>query len=130
MNRRMKKPLAWVGNTKKSLCAFPASVKRLMGNALLDAQYGGKHPDAKPLTGQTTFKGSQVLEVVDDHDGDTYRTMYTVRFEKAVYALHAFKKKSKRGIATPKQEIEQIKQRLKLAEQRYIDWMSGKRIEP
>jgi phage-related protein len=80
-----------------------------MGFALFTAQVGGKHPDAKPLKGH----GSGVLEVVEDFDGSTFRAVYTVRFEKVVYALHAFQKKSKKGIKTPKAELDLVKARLK-----------------
>ncbi len=75
---------------------------------------GGKHPDAKPLKG---FGGAGVLEVVDDHQGNTYRAVYTVRLSEAVYALHAFQKKSTAGIATRKQDVALIKQRLKQAQE-------------
>jgi phage-related protein len=68
------------------------------------------------------FAGAGVLEIVDDHDGDTYRAVYTVRFAGAVYVLHAFQKKSKRGIATPKAELDLIKQRLKRAREDYEQW--------
>lgn len=84
-----------------------------MGFALSVAQSGGKHPDAKPLKGH---KGAGVLEVVDDFDGDTYRAVYTVKLEGVVYALHAFQKKSKRGKATDKTDLDLIDQRLKLAQ--------------
>ncbi|WP_371819377.1 type II toxin-antitoxin system RelE/ParE family toxin [Tolypothrix sp. PCC 7910] len=95
---------------------FPEDVQQVMGYALYRAQCGEKHPDAKPLKG---FKGSGVLEVVEDFDGDTYRAVYTVRFEKTVYVLHAFQKKSKHGIATPKKDVELIKARLKRAKEHY-----------
>lgn len=103
----------WVGSSLEDLKAFPAPVQRFMGFALRAAQEGGKHPDAKPLKG---FGGAGVLEVVDDHDGDTFRAVYTVRFSDAVYVLHAFQKKSTRGIATPKREMDLIRRRLKEAE--------------
>ena len=80
---------------------------------------GLKAPFAKPLRG---FGSAGVLEVVDDYDGDTYRAVYTVRFAGAVYMLHAFKKKSKRGIATPKAELDLIKQRFKRAREDYEQW--------
>jgi phage-related protein len=70
-----------------------------MGAALWDAQIGDKASSAKPLKG---FGGASVLEIIDDFDGDTFRAVYTVRFAAAVYVLHAFQKKSRRGIATPK----------------------------
>ena len=83
-----------------------------MGFALYEAQRGAKHVSAKPLRG---FKGAGVLEVADDFDGDTFRAVYTVRFSDTVYVLHAFEKKSKRGISTPKREMDLIRVRLKLA---------------
>lgn len=108
------KPLRWVGSSKEDLCAFPRNVRRSMGYALHFAQAGDKHPSAKPLKG---FRGAGVLEVVEDHDGNTYRAVYTVRLAGAVYVLHAFQKKSKKGAATPKRELDLIRKRLKLAEQ-------------
>lgn len=87
-------PLYWVGAAKRDLLAFPEAV----GAALSVAQFGGKHPGAKPRKGA----GSGVLEVVEDHDGNTYRAVYTVRFHWAVYVLHCFQKKSRRGIRTPR----------------------------
>lgn len=87
-----------------------------MGFAINDAQNGDEHPRAKALKG---FGGRAVLEVVDDEDGDTYRAIYTVRFAGVIYVLHAFQKKSKKGIQTPKREIEIIKVRLKTAESHY-----------
>ena len=80
---------------------------------------GGKHPSAKPLKG---FGGASTLEVVSDFDGDTFRAVYTVKLKGAVYALHAFQKKSKKGIATPTKEMEIIKDRLKAAENHYLKW--------
>lgn len=77
-------------------------------------------PSAKPLKGI----GSGVVELIEDFDGDTYRTVYTVRLQKAVYVLHAFKKKSKRGIATPKSDLDLIKRRLKDAECDYAERFS------
>lgn len=87
-----------------------------MGFALYLAQTGGKHANAKPLKG---FGGAGVLEIVDDHDGDTYRAVYTVKFADAVYVLHAFQKKSKTGVKTPPADIEKMKRRLKAAEEDY-----------
>ena len=87
-----------------------------MGVALNHAQLGGKHPAAKPLKG---FGNAGVVEIVDDFDGNTYRAVYTVRFKDVVYVLHAFQKKSKKGIATPKSDIDLIKVRLKFAQQDY-----------
>ena len=108
------KDVVWVASSLDDLKEFPESVRQSMGFAIFQAQCGGKHLDAKPLKG---FKGSGVLEVIEDFDGDTYRTVYTVRFGDAVYVLHAFQKKSKKGIATPQHDIAVIKSRLKMAEQ-------------
>ncbi|HET8656737.1 MAG TPA: type II toxin-antitoxin system RelE/ParE family toxin [Longimicrobiaceae bacterium] len=112
MNEPKSKPV-WVGSSLEDLKAFPREVQRVMGFAIRTAQEGGKHPDAKPMKG---FKGASVLEIVEDHDGDTYRAVYTVRFDDALYVLHAFQKKSKKGIATPKHELDRIRARLKEAE--------------
>jgi len=87
-----------------------------MGYALHFAQHGDKHPAAKPLKG---FGGAGVLEIIEDHDGDTYRAMYTVRFAGAVYVLHAFRKKAKKGIATPKRDMDLVKARLKRAREHF-----------
>ncbi|TAN58801.1 MAG: type II toxin-antitoxin system RelE/ParE family toxin, partial [Rhodospirillales bacterium] len=108
------KPLGWIGNSKDDLLAFPQDAIREIGHALFVAQTGGKHACAKPLKG---FGSAGILEIVEDLDGDAYRAVYTVRFAEMVYVLHAFQKKSKRGIATPKLEIDRIKARLKLAEE-------------
>lgn len=111
-----EKPLKWIGSCLKDLRAFPDDVIDVMGYALDLAQFGGKHPDAKPLKGH---KGAGVLEVVEDYDGDTYRAVYTVRFAGVIYALHAFQKKSKKGIATSAKDLETVTSRLKLAEEDY-----------
>ena len=114
---RGEDPLYWVGSSKRDLLAFPEAVKDGIGTALSVAQFGGKHPAAKPWTGE----GSGVLEVVDNHDGDTYRAVYTVRFARAVYVLHCFQKKSHKGIETPKTDVELVSRRLRLARQDYED---------
>lgn len=93
--------------------AFPRQVRRGMGKALYAAQDGETDPSVKPLSG---FGGRSVLEIVADHDGDTWRAVYTVRFQDAVYALHAFQKKAKKGIATPKKEMALVHRRLADAE--------------
>src|ERR1700680_1881287 len=95
---------------------FPGRVRRVMGFAINDAQKRDEHPRCKALKG---FGGRGVLEVVDDEDGDTYRAVYTVRFAGVIYVLHAFQKKSRKGIETPKHEIDVIKARLKVAEAHY-----------
>jgi phage-related protein len=115
------KPLAWIASSQKDLRAFPEDVKDVMGFALHLAQAGGKHAAAKPLAGF----GGGVIEVVDDHDGDTYRAVYTVRFEGIVYVLHAFQKKAKRGIKTPQPDIELVRSRLSLAQADYKVRMKG-----
>jgi phage-related protein len=114
MSASPPKELVWIGSSLKDLREFPEDVRQVMGFALYMAQSGGKHIAAKPLQGHG---GAGVLEVVDDYDGDTYRTVYTVRFTEAVYVLHTFQKKSKRGAATPKREIEIVNARLELARQ-------------
>jgi phage-related protein len=116
---KARKPLVWVGGSKHALSAFPRPVKIKLGFALHEAQIGKKHPDAKPLRG---FGGAGVLEVVADHAGNAYRGVYTVKFEGRVYVLHAFQKKSTRGIATPQKEIELLRERLKWAESDYERW--------
>ena len=99
------KPVWWVGSAKADLIAMPAEVVDLFGYALHLAQAGGKHPQAKPLKG---FGGARVLEVVDDFRGDTFRAIYTTTIGDAIYVLHCFQKKSTRGIATPRREMEKI----------------------
>lgn len=116
-----EKPLFWIGSSRDDVRKLPDEVKREIGYALDYAQRGGKHPDAKPLQG---FGGASVLEIVEDDDGNTYRAVYTVRFAGAVYVLHVFQKKSRKGISTPKHEIDLVKTRLKYAEQHYKVWLT------
>jgi phage-related protein len=108
------KEITWVGSSRDDLQRFPDPVRKLIGFALFQAQCGGKHLQAKPLKG---FKGGGVIEVVDDFDGDAFRTVYTVRFAEAVYVLHAFQKKSKSGIQTPRHEMDMVRARLKIAQE-------------
>jgi phage-related protein len=108
------KPLHWIGSSKRDLKALPKSVEDLFGFALYLAQAGKKHEQAKPLKG---FGSAGVLEVTEDWDRNTYRAVYTVRFKSAVFVLHVFQKKSKRGTATPKADLDLIRERLKVAEQ-------------
>lgn len=115
MRRRTPKPLEWVGSSKTDLREFPEAVRDHMGFALFQAQVGLKSTAAKPLRGF----GSGVLEIVSRFDGDTYRAVYAVRFEKAIYVLHAFQKKAKAGIATPRHELDLMARRLKAAEIHY-----------
>jgi len=109
----MEKPLIWIGSSHKDLMALSANVRRFVGYALSLAQAGDQHDAAKVLKG---FGGAGVLEVVTDDTGGTYRAVYTVKFDEAVFVLHCFKKKSKRGIATPKEDMDIVRARLKLAE--------------
>jgi len=104
-----------VGSSKADFLEFPGPVKDEMGNALGVAQFGGKHPATKPWKGL----GSGVFEVVENHDGNTYRAVYTVRFRETVYVLHAFQKKSRKGIKTPLSDVDLVERRLKLARQDY-----------
>lgn len=108
-----EKPLDWVGSSKRDF--LPCAVKDEMGNALGLAQFGGKHPQAKPWKSL----GPGVFELIEDHRGDTYRALYTVRFRDVVYVLHAFQKKSPKGIRTARSDIELVEQRLKVAGRDY-----------
>lgn len=110
-----EKPLHWVGAAKKDYQSFPHEVQDDMGYALGLAQLGAKHPSAKPWKGE----GGGVFEIVEDHRGDTYRAVYTVRFADVVYVLHAFQKKSKTGIKTPQHDVNLVGERLKRAQQDY-----------
>jgi phage-related protein len=108
------KPVIWVGSSRKDLREFPDPVQDHMGYALYVAQRGGKHRDAKALSG---FGGAGVVEVVKDYRGETFRAVYTLRYAGTVYVLHAFQKKSKTGRETLRRDMELIKQRLREAEQ-------------
>ena len=108
----LKKPIVWIGSSKKDFMEFPNDVRKEIGHALYIAQKGEKHRDAKPLKG---FGGSGVLEILQGDGYGTYRVVYTVRIKEAVIVLHAFQKKSTIGIKTSKQDIELIEQRLKQA---------------
>lgn len=110
-----EKLLIWLGSAKRDLLAFPEPVVDEIGTALSTAQFGGKHPSAKPWKGL----GSGVVEIVEDHDHSTYRAVYTVQFEKAVYVLHCFQKKSPHGIKTAQPDVELIEHRLKAAREDY-----------
>ena len=107
------KSLKWVGSSKKDLLTMPDDVVDVFGFALHLAQLGRKHGQAKPLKG---FGGAGVLEVIEDHKGDTYRAVYTVKIADIVYVLHCFQKKSTKGIETPKHEMDLIRERLKAAQ--------------
>lgn len=111
------KPVHWIASSLNDVRSFPRAVQRAVGYSLFRAQEGKKAPDAKPLKG--IVKGAGVLEVVEDHDSDTYRVVYTIRFTEVVYVLHAFQKKSRRGKATPKHEIALIRSRYEAARAHY-----------
>ena len=113
MVSRHAKPIVWMGSSREDLRGFPEQVRRDIGQALYAAQQGETDPAAKPLKG---FGGADVMEIVDRHDTNTYRAVYTVRFAGRIYVLHAFQKKSKKGIATPQKDVDVIRQRLAAAE--------------
>ncbi len=108
-----EKTLVWIGSSKKNLLALRLDVRKFFGHALDFAQHGDQHDAAKPLKG---FGGAGVLEIVEDNVGGTYRAVYTVKFAEAVFVLHCFQKKSKSGITTPKEDMDIIRARLKVAE--------------
>jgi phage-related protein len=110
-----EKPLFWIASSKSDLMDFPEIVRDEIGIALSVAQFGGKHPKAKPWKGE----GPGILEIVEDHRGDTYRAVYAAKFASAVYVLHAFQKKSPKGIKTARTDIELVSRRLKTASEDY-----------
>ncbi len=110
-----RKPLYWEGASKKDFKAFPVPVQKDLGVALFIVQLGETPPSAKPWKGL----GPNVYELVDDHRGDTFRAVYTVRIAGAVHVLHAFQKKSMSGIATPRPDVAMIEKRLKAVLARY-----------
>lgn len=107
-----EKPLHWVGSSKRDFLEFPKPVQEEMGNALGIAQFGGTAPSAKPWKGL----GPGVLELVESHDGNAYRAVYTVRLAEAVYVLHGFQKKSPSGIRTAARDVELVANRLRAAQ--------------
>ena len=120
--------IIWVSSPLEDLKRFPEPVQKVMGFALFEAQCGGKHLQARPLKG---FGGAGVLEVIEDFDGNAFRTVFTVRFADAVYVLHAFQKRAKRGIKTPKREMDVVRARLRMARdarQAEADRKEGKEI--
>lgn len=116
-----EKPLFWIGSSRDDILAFPEAVKDEIGHALSVAQFGGKHPSAKPWKGE----GPGVLEIVEDYRGDTYRAVYTIQFARALYVLHAFQKKSPSGKRTANVDVRLIHDRLQMAkrdyEERYVE---------
>jgi phage-related protein len=108
-----ERPLFWIGSSKRDLMALPVGVRKFFGHALNYAQNGERHDAAKVLK---SFAGAGVLEVVEDDADGTYRAVYTVKFKEAVFVLHCFQKKSRRGISTPQKDMEIVRVRLKVAE--------------
>jgi len=117
-----RKPLKWVGSSKRDLDAMPGDVQDIFGHAIDLAQAGGKHQDAKSMSG---FGSASVLEVIEDYRGDTFRAVYTVKFAGWVYVLHCFQKKSKTGIRTPKADMDLINARLKAAKLDFDTWLTN-----
>ncbi len=113
------KTVLWVSSSKGDLESLPKEVRKTFGYALYQAQQGTFPDIAEPLKG---FGGTEVVELRENDKGGTFRAMYTIRFSDAIIVLHVFQKKSKKGIQTPKQDIELIHSRLKLAEWVYKDW--------
>src|SRR5262245_3942792 len=120
----LKRQIVYLGSSQKDAHKLPLEVQELFAYALEVALKGGQHEDAKPLKG---FHGCSVVEGVGDYRGDTYREVYTVRYEEVIYVLHIFQKKSKKGITTPKKDMELIQQRLKWAEALYKDQYGKKK---
>ncbi len=116
MDQKRLKPVNWVGSSYRDYTQFPEPVQDEMGFALFRAQEGERHPSAKVMKG---FGGGSVVEIVQSNDGNAFRAVYTVRFAEEIYVLHAFQKKSKKGIATPKSHVDLIKLRLRMAEEDY-----------
>lgn len=113
MKQYSERPLLWIGSSKKDLMALPVLARKLFGHALHFAQNGERHHSAKVLKG---FGNAGVLELIEEDAGGTYRAVYTVRYQEAVFVLHCFQKKSKSGIGTPLEDMETIRIRLKAAE--------------
>lgn len=108
------RPLVWMGNSKRNIQAFPRGAQKLLGDELQLIQFGGMPKDAKPFKGV----GSGVIELALRYAAEAYRTVVAVQLGEKIYVLHAFQKKSKKGIATPKQDVELIKQRYAEAKER------------
>ena len=113
MAERSPRPVTWIGSSRSDLKRFPPAVRRDFGFALYAAQRGETDPAAKPLKG---FGGTRVMEIVDHHGTNAYRAVYTAQFDEAIYVLHVFQKKSKRGVTTPTSEMNLIRRRLRAAE--------------
>lgn len=114
------KPVFWMASSRRDVREFPKQIRATVGQALFDAQLGDRHPSTKVLKG---FGGAHILEIVDDDSSGTYRSVYTVKFARAIYVLHVFQKKSKAGIRTPPDEIAKVRRRLVQAEKHYAEWI-------
>jgi phage-related protein len=112
------RPVDWIGSTLEDLRALPREVRDEFGFAIYRAQCGAQHIHAKRMSEM----GGGVLEVVENHEGNTFRAVYTIKFTEAVYVLHVFQKKSKKGIATPKPDIDLIRRRFKIAQDKHEEW--------
>jgi phage-related protein len=121
-----RKPLKWVGSSKRDLNDMPEDVKDVFGHAIDLAQAGGRHQDAKALSG---FGSAGVLEVVEDFRGNTVRAIYTVKCSGWVYVLHCFKKKPRAGIKTPKEDQDLVKTRLRAAAQDFEAWQARQGVQ-
>ena len=124
-----QKQLRYIGSSQKDLLRFPTEVREEVAQALREAQKGRKPYSAKPLTGHPAFKGASTLEIVEDHDTNTYRVVITVKYAEVVYVIDAFQKKSTSGIATPQKDIKRIKARLKSAADDYAKNFKAKRAK-
>jgi phage-related protein len=122
MEAKRERPLVWVGSSKRDLMALPIPVRKFFGHALHFAQVGERHDAAKALKG---FGSAGVLEVVEDNADGTYRAVYTIRLQEAVFVLHCFQKKSKSGIGTPKRDMDIIRLRLRAAESLAMEMRNG-----
>lgn len=120
MKHLPRKPIKWMGSSKKDLDGMPEDVKDFFGFAIDVAQTGAKHAEAKPLKG---FGSAGILEVVESDEGGTYRAVYTVKLAGWIYVLHCFQKKSTKGIETPKPDMDLIKSRLSDAQQDHAEWL-------
>jgi len=108
------RPLIWMGNSKRNIQAFPKGAQKIIGDELQLIQFGGMPKDAKPFKGI----GSGVIEIAVRFEGDAFRTVVAVQLGESIHVLHAFQKKSKKGIATPRQDVELIKRRYAEAKER------------
>lgn len=107
------KPVVWMRSSKADLLEFPRQAVRKIGQILDQVQRGGTDPRVKSLTGDKRFKGGKVREIALAFEGDAFRTVFSIEFAEAIYVLHCFQKKSTRGIATPKREIDVVVSRLR-----------------